>query len=447
MFFISRRNIVLMFSLLMVGVCMCAFTFHGFAGQVKEREIKKLNWPKEPIKIGKLKTKGTVVVLGEKFRGEDDWMKELTFSVKNTSEKTITYLEIELNFPRGKGAQEEPDAHDRIIYGQYPPLPGETATPHPDQPPIRPGDTVDVVLRDYEGMREFLNATHYPVSINRLEVSVGDVVFDDGTKWSGGGLFRRDPNNPGGWIRIKELEPTHQGRNDFGYGLLTSGTRNHAIAISNSEALPRFVKAGLRTYAATQSAQCFGGCGSNYYSQDEYCGTNTRCAVRYDWVSCTWADRKETSVKNQYDRCVNRDTHVACSTFRFTAIKKPCAFLVSTPQECAENGYSWNYTSNSCEEPTPTPTPTPPPDSGDGCPDFTLCYEPEVYDTLTCSCVYPSPIIIDVAGDGFRLTAARGGVEFDINSDGRGLALLKQITRGRMSVDRQVGRTYKLSVA
>jgi hypothetical protein len=152
-----------------------------------------------------LKTKGAIRVLGEKFRAEDDWMKGLTFSVKNTSEKTIIYIEIELSFPRHKGAPEEPEAHDRIIYGHYPALPGETATPHPDQPPIRPSETVDVVLKDFDGIREFLNSTHYPVSINRLEVSVGDVVFDDGIKWSGGGLFRRDPENPGGWFRIKEL--------------------------------------------------------------------------------------------------------------------------------------------------------------------------------------------------------------------------------------------------
>jgi hypothetical protein len=178
---------------------------HGLAGQDKEREIKKMNWPKEPVKIGKLKAKGAIIALGEKFHAEDDWLKGLTFSVKNTSEKTITYLEIELSFPRDKSAQAEPDAHDRIMYGQYPALPGETATPHPDQPPIRPGETVDVVLKDYDGIRDFLNQTHYPVSIKRLEVSVGDVVFADGMKWSGGGLFRRDPDNPGGWMRIKEI--------------------------------------------------------------------------------------------------------------------------------------------------------------------------------------------------------------------------------------------------
>ncbi|HEY0100294.1 MAG TPA: hypothetical protein VGB76_15195 [Pyrinomonadaceae bacterium] len=137
----------------------------------------------------------------------------------------------------------EPEAHDRIIYGQYPTLPGEIATPHPDQPPIPPGETVDMVLKDYEGIRDFLNNTHYPASINRLEISVGDVVFDDGTKWSGGGIFRRDPDKPGGWIRIKEQVPTSQDRNDVSYGLLTSDSKKHAFARSNAEVVPQFLKA------------------------------------------------------------------------------------------------------------------------------------------------------------------------------------------------------------
>jgi hypothetical protein len=35
-----------------------------------------------------------------------------------------------------------------------------------------------------------------------------------------------------------------------------------------------------------------------------------------------------------------------------------------------------------------------------------------------CRCVTPSPILIDVSGDGFDLTDGAGGVSFDLNADG-----------------------------
>lgn len=83
--------------------------------------------------------------------------------------------------------------------------------------------------------------------------------------------------------------------------------------------------------------------------------------------------------------------------------------------------------------PTPTPTPTPPdeppycnPDgAGAGCfyataqycdcvSDLSLgyWYEPD------CECRFYTPIIIDTAGDGFSLTNAGNGVDFDLTADG-----------------------------
>lgn len=98
---------------------------------------------------------------------------------------------------------------------------------------------------------------------------------------------------------------------------------------------------------------------------------------------------------------------------------------------------------NTCDEtkaeslvPTPTPTPTPPPGGGGGgggstCQE-TLGYDEWSYrynnclslggafwyDYPQCQCSDPSPIIIDVLGNGFSLTNRNAGVLFDINADG-----------------------------
>ncbi|HEV2707364.1 MAG TPA: hypothetical protein VGV59_15710 [Pyrinomonadaceae bacterium] len=63
-----------------------------------------------------------------------------------------------------------------------------------------------------------------------------------------------------------------------------------------------------------------------------------------------------------------------------------------------------------------SPTPTPRPIAR--CDEFIFCRDPQVYDEVTCKCINPSPVIIDVKGDGFELTDAAGGVKFDIDANG-----------------------------
>lgn len=90
-------------------------------------------------------------------------------------------------------------------------------------------------------------------------------------------------------------------------------------------------------------------------------------------------------------------------------------------RKCAERqlcspGYYFAETTNTCQ-----------PDSGGGSggcqpmgeycamyPDDPICSEPQP-DAIVC---LPSPIIIDIAGNGFNLTNAINGVNFDLNSDG-----------------------------
>jgi hypothetical protein len=43
----------------------------------------------------------------------------------------------------------------------------------------------------------------------------------------------------------------------------------------------------------------------------------------------------------------------------------------------------------------------------------------EGWDSDICACAPDSPIVVDIAGDGFSLTNLAGGISFDINGDGR----------------------------
>jgi hypothetical protein len=172
----------------------------GIAGQKQDRVLKKKQWSNEPIKITKLKMKGANVSFGEKQSGDDDWFRGLSIDVKNISNKTIVFIDISIIFPPADGATEEHIASDHMLYGNYPPAPGEPFTSHPDQPSLQPGDSATMVLTDYEGTREFLNQVGKPRTIKEIEISIEDVFFDDGTKFSGGQIWKRDPKNQKIWI-------------------------------------------------------------------------------------------------------------------------------------------------------------------------------------------------------------------------------------------------------
>lgn len=171
-------------------------------------------------------------------------------------------------------------------------------------------------------------------------------------------------------------------------------------------------------------------------------GQNTGCKVEFHWLKCDG-----TSHGVAYSSCTNIDCRQDCSCSCLSspsgygsswvnncleppAVKtesETCKGCPTQPEECEEEEMFWNFQNGGCYDEPQT--------CGMHCvPYFPLdasgCESPVDYcgfqwgcgfgftDGGSGCCCGPTPVLIDVAGNGFALTNAYDGVHFDMGGDG-----------------------------
>ena len=202
----GSKRIILFAATIIATIILC--THLGMTQQGEERLLRKESWPKEPVKIVGIKAGKNSLKLNEKFLGDDDWFKGLTVRVINTSGKNITYISIRLLFARpedGETAKEPPYVYS-ITYGRDPSLPKSSTVSNSSQA-VLTGKSIDITLPDewYDYLKQGLKELKYPASIKRMEISLEEVVFEDGTMWSAGQFWQRHPNDSDKWVPIGQL--------------------------------------------------------------------------------------------------------------------------------------------------------------------------------------------------------------------------------------------------
>jgi hypothetical protein len=133
-------------------------------------------------------------------------------------------------------------------------------------------------------------------------------------------------------------------------------------------------------------------------------GQNTGCKVDFHWLRCDGVTHGSV-----YDSCTNLGCKESCSCSCGTN-----GYGVSWYNTCTDVVKSESFSCNRCSA-TPSPEPAPTPCSP------TLEFDGGTMDSCECNpddpnCV--SPVLIDISGNGFNLTDAAGGVDFDIRAAG-----------------------------
>src|SRR6266567_3050627 len=205
------------FFLLAIGELNSMYT--GAMGQEQGRLVARKPWRVEPVKVVSAKTKKRgKIEIGKAFDAEDDWLDGFAITVQNGSDKIVTALTIEMIFPRDVG-----DTRKKFLQElHFGPSPFEAQYTNRDpNKVIKPGETVDLEVepQTYNSIEGALQKLGYPNSIKRIELTIREVGFEDGSALLSGTLYAQDPNNPS--------DPTKKIRPDK---LKPPGPRNHRIS-------------------------------------------------------------------------------------------------------------------------------------------------------------------------------------------------------------------------
>jgi len=380
--------------------------------QDSERVIEALSVPAQPAQLIEIKNGRGKVFKRGKVEDDDEWMEGLTVSLKNTSDKPIIYAEVTLDFPKVENSMESEEYP--LVYSLY-----FGTSEKPDGttplPSIKPDEVVELSLsaERYGRLKTILRELKYSRSIKKVRMWLQAVIFDDDLRWELGATMRRDPNDPNRWRNIRRsganAPPLEKKKVTRGENARSGNQAARFVFAKASFAEPSFIP---------QEEEGCTGCGNLEDTYWTSCadlgvfggGPGANCRVQQsqkgEGLTGRWAFHRKTRDCEQ----VPGRPATNCSSIKFgVCVAEFCLPIGSSPEECHSFGWYWNYSENTCtQQPSCQLYPEP-------------CEPGSHWDAEWCQCVsnYGSPILVDAAGDGFRLTNLAGGVNFDLNGDAR----------------------------
>jgi hypothetical protein len=148
-----------------------------------------------PVEIVSIRLNGKDVLPGEKVKGNDNWLRGVSFTLKNISDQPVTFVNIGFKFrqPNGFVVAHVLSYGVNCSHGEL----RRQSSP----PAIQPGQTLDLVLtrQSYDSFLYVLAQANAPSSFETAPYFVDTVCFENQPDviWQGGFLKRRNPAEVG----------------------------------------------------------------------------------------------------------------------------------------------------------------------------------------------------------------------------------------------------------
>src|SRR5687767_9518115 len=191
------RNINFSAARLAAAILLCALACaEGQARQTGRRVIRQAAVEagrQSPVEVVSVSVGGRAVEPGRPFAAGDDWLLGLTFTVKNVSDRPVSFVDISLRLPTAAGNKHSSTSFvGPVRYGCWPGFPCYTDAAG-SSAEILPGETRDVAVRIVpKGFAALLARLGAATPVESAEYDIDAVFFDADTRWSRGLLFRRD---------------------------------------------------------------------------------------------------------------------------------------------------------------------------------------------------------------------------------------------------------------